>query len=72
MMLPPVRGGNKGRVNPGDEEMTVKRIRTGLGALLFVFLIGGVQACTESPTAPSGDDDTRECWWVDGILHCIG
>lgn len=50
----------------------MKRIRTALGALLFVLLVGGVQACTESPTAPSDDDGTRECWWVDGILHCIG
>lgn len=50
----------------------MKRARTALSALLLVLIMGGAQACTEMPTAPAEDDDERECWWVDGTLHCIG
>lgn len=49
----------------------MKAIRTALGALAFVFLIGGMQACTESPTGPSGDEVKTECYWFQGTLHCI-
>ncbi len=50
----------------------MKRIRTALGALAFVFLIGGIQACADIPTAPGDDDEsTTECYWFDGKLHCI-
>lgn len=47
----------------------MKKIRTGFAAALFVFLIGGVQACT-SPTAPTDDDPKTQCTWIGGILHC--
>lgn len=51
----------------------MKKIRTAFGALLFVFVIGGVQGCADSPIAPSDPvADDRECYWVDGVLHCVG
>lgn len=46
----------------------MKKIRTALGAMLFVIIIGGTQACTESPTGPAQSD--TECAWFDGVLHC--
>lgn len=71
-MLPRVSGANKGEPSHQEREETiVKRIRTALGAMLFMFIIGGAQACTESPTAPGDDDSKTQCWWIDGTLHCI-
>lgn len=49
----------------------MKRIRSVLGAVVFLIVIGGAQACTESPTALGNDDDGRTCTWVKGILHCV-
>lgn len=48
----------------------MKKIRTALGALAFVFLIGGIQACDGSLTAPSDDESTTECYWFDGKIYC--
>lgn len=50
----------------------MKKVRKGLAAVLFVFVLGGAQACVESPTALNDDDDwERTCTWIKGILHCI-
>lgn len=71
-MLPPARDGIKGIEPLSLKEPDVKKIRKALAAALFLFVLGGAQACVESPTAPNDDDTTnRTCTWIKGILHCI-
>lgn len=48
----------------------MKKIRNALGVLAFVFMVGAIQACADSPTAPSGDGADTECYWIKGTLHC--
>lgn len=48
----------------------MKRIRSVLGALVVLIVIGGTQACTESPT-DLNNDDPPTCTWIKGTLHCV-
>lgn len=48
----------------------MERIKKALGILAFITVMGGLQACADSPTAPSGHGDDPVCYWIDGILQC--